>query len=241
MIAPAEARAHLISEVDRFVAMLGEADLDAAVPSCPGWVVRDLVAHLGDIHRWVVQAMTTGDLTDPPPDAPVTDDAALIGWYRGAAADLLDLFAVTAVDAPVWTFGPPPRTAAFWFRRQAHEVGVHRWDLGAAAGLDVGYDPVLAEDGIDEVVTMFFSRQVRLGRIAPLSASLGLQPDESSRRWVLAGDGTAPVAQPDATVSGPAAVLLLLLWGRIQLTDERLRLAGSPAAAKVVLGTDVVP
>lgn len=241
MIAPAQARASLIGEVDDFLAMLDRADFDASVPSCPGWTVRDLVTHLGDVHRWVIQAMTTGKADDPPPDTPLGDDAAMIRWYRGTAADLLDLFAVTRADTPVWTFGPPPRTAAFWFRRQAHEVGIHLWDLGAAAGIDVGYDPMLAEDGIDEVVTMIFPRQIRLQRIEPLTASLRLEPDGSAERWMLAGDGTAQAAEPDATVSGPAAVLLLLLWGRLDLTDERLRLDGSPAAATTVLGANIVP
>lgn len=28
------------------------ADLEAAVPTCPGWTVRDLVRHQGEVHRW---------------------------------------------------------------------------------------------------------------------------------------------------------------------------------------------
>ncbi|MGH9029357.1 MAG: maleylpyruvate isomerase N-terminal domain-containing protein, partial [Acidimicrobiales bacterium] len=28
-----------------------EADLDAAVPDCPQWQVRDLVQHIGGVHR----------------------------------------------------------------------------------------------------------------------------------------------------------------------------------------------
>ena len=39
--------------------LFATAELGAAVPSCPGWSVRDLVVHLGNLHRWVVQAMTT--------------------------------------------------------------------------------------------------------------------------------------------------------------------------------------
>lgn len=241
MISPPRARDHLVGEVDRFVAMLGRADFDAAVPACPHWAVRDLVVHLGDIHRWVIQAMTTGNAEDPPSDAPRGDDPALIAWYRRTADDLLALFAATEPDTPVWTFGPPPRTAAFWFRRQVHEVGVHRWDLGAAAGRDLGYHAQLAEDGIDEVVTMFFPRQVRLGRIERPNVSFALEPDGSPHRWVLGGSGKAPDAQPAATVSGPAAALLLLLWGRIKLTDERLRLTGSPEAAAAVLAHRIVP
>ena len=39
---------------------------------------------------------------------------------------------------------------------------MHRWDLGAALGRD-RLPERLAADGVDEVVTMFFPRQVRLG------------------------------------------------------------------------------
>ena len=46
---------------------------------------------------------------------------------------------------------------------------------------------------------------------------------------------------PDATVSGPASALLLLLWGRIGLGDERIRLNGSAADADRVLRAGIVP
>lgn len=240
LITPAQALEHLGGGIAGFVDLLATADFGARVPACPGWTVRDLVVHLGDVHRWVLHVMTTDNTDEPPPEAPDGDDA-LVRWYRGAAADLTRFLAETDPDTPVWTFGPRPRTAAFWFRRQAHEVAVHHWDLGSAAVIDVGYDRELAEDGIDEVVTMFFPRQVRLRRIEPLTTSLGLEPAGSEQRWVLSGNGTAPAAEPDATVSGPAADLLLLLWGRLDLADERLRLSGSPAAAASVLGAGIVP
>ena len=58
---------------------------------------------------------------------------------------------------------------------------MHRWDLGAALGRDPGYPDALAADGVDEVVTMFFPRQVRLQRTAPLSTSLAVVADGPSR------------------------------------------------------------
>ena len=45
---------------------------------------------------------------------------------------------------------------------------------------------------------------------------------------------------PDATVSGPASALLLL-WGRIGLGGERIRLDGSAADADRVLRAGIVP
>ncbi len=247
MITPDQALTQLRAGTDRFGTRLATTDLAASVPACPDWTARDLVVHLGDVHRWVVQLINTGNTDDPTPEAP--DDDALCAWYRGTAGALIDLLAATDPGHPVWTFGSRPRTAAFWSRRQAHEVGVHLWDLGAAAGEDAGYDDELAMDGIDEVVTVFFPRQVRLARMPPLSTSLALAPDDHPERWVLSGDGTATGPEPaggtalaaEATVAGPAAAILLLLWGRVHLSDARLRLIGSHPAATAVLRSAIVP
>ena len=136
--------------------------------------------------------------------------------------------------------GSEPRTAAFWFRRQAHETVMHTRDAAASQGVAEPVEPDVALDGIDEIVTMFFPRQVRLGRTARLDAALALAPDEGGR-WVVAGDGTDHNAAPDATVSGPAEAVLLLLWHRVGLDDPRLTISGSRAAADDVLAAALTP
>ena len=121
MLTPEQARDRLPALVDHVVRLTDAADLDAPVPSCPDWSARDLIVHLGNVHRWVVQAMTTGNAEDPLPAA--APDHALASWYRGVADEMLELFAATDPLTPCWTFGMKPRRAAFWFRRQAQEVG----------------------------------------------------------------------------------------------------------------------
>ena len=117
---------------------------------------------------------------------------------------------------------------------------MHRWDLGAALGRDLGYPNPLAADGVDEVVSFFLPRQVRLQLSPPLTRSLAVRT--TGGRWVLAGDGTGASAEsPDVEVSGPADVLLLLLWGRIGLDDPRIQLTGDRAAAVSVLSAGIVP
>ncbi len=86
---------------------------------------------------------------------------------------------------------------------------------------------------------MFFPRQVRLGRTPPLERAMNLVTDNG--RWVLAGDGTRPEAEAGTTVSGPADAILLLLWNRIGLEDDRLTLAGDEQVAHAVLQAGIVP
>ena len=182
-------------------------------------------------------------------------------WYRGHAAHLVDVLSGTPADAPVWSFGPKPRTAAFWRRRQAHETGIHLWDAWLSQGQDLPIEPGRALDGVDEVRTVFFPRQVRLGRIAPLQHTLALRASSTSdgpheRRdaldggepapatVVFSGDGSAGAGdqgEPDAIVDGPPDALLLLVWKRIELDDARLRITGDPAVAKTVLSQALTP
>jgi uncharacterized protein (TIGR03083 family) len=221
--------------------LLAGADPAAPVPRCPGWTVTDLVVHLGKVHVWAEQCIRLGDPTERDLAGPGAGVADLARWYRSCADTLLETLRTTSPDAPCWTFGPPPREAQFWFRRQAHETAVHRWDLGTALGRDLGYPAGLAADGVDEVVTVFFPRQVRLERIPPLSRSLAVAAD-GGPTWVLHGDGTGGPSDPaDATVFGPADALVLLLWGRVGLDDPRLTVTGSQEAAAAVLSAGIVP
>jgi uncharacterized protein (TIGR03083 family) len=236
----------LNTAADRFTQILAEGDLQAPVPPCPGWLLADLGNHLGTVHQWATHAVVAGN-----PDAVTTsapkDRAGLVEWYREAAGTLLTTLRATDPSEPAWAFGPKPRTALFWYRRQSHEVTMHLWDAAASQGISVPIDGALARDGIDEVLTMFFPRQVRLGRIAPLERVLALAGNDpgEEQRWVVAGDGVGPARAPEAaaqaTVGGPAEALLLLLWGRIGLDDPRLVLTGDEAAARAVLTAGITP
>ena len=54
------------------------AGADAPVPTCPGWTVRDLLAHQGMVHRWAT-AVVRGD------DPAGVDDTAIEAEGRAAA------------------------------------------------------------------------------------------------------------------------------------------------------------
>lgn len=237
----------LESAAQRFEQLLAEGDLEAPVPPCPGWRLADLAGHLGRVHQWANHAVVEGNPDAVTTSAPTSRDG-LVEWYRDASGTLVQTLRASDPQTPAWGFGPKPRTVAFWHRRQAHEATMHLWDAGASQGAPAPIDVALALDGIDEVVSMFFPRQVLLGRTPALERSLALEsigPGAGPRRWVLAGAGSGPASAPDAaaevTVEGPAEALLLLLWGRIGLDDVRLAVSGDQAAARTVLGAGITP
>jgi len=243
LLTPEQSLTLLASAAERFTQVLADGDLTAAVPFCPGWTLADLGGHLAEIHLWAAHAIVAGNPDADPPETP-KDPTRLAGWYRDAADRLLDILGTTAPDARTWTFGPHPRTASFWSRRQGQEARLHVWDALRSQGVTEPIAEDVALDGIDEVVAMFFPRQVRLGRISALAHSLALEAG-GGYRWVLAGDGTGAASEPQApaevTVSGSGQALHLLLWGRIGVGDPGLLVHGDEEVARAVVGAGLTP
>jgi uncharacterized protein (TIGR03083 family) len=209
---------------DESAAFLGAArqGLDVAVPSCPGWDVRALVAHLGRVQRFHGAHVVRGETGKPDGPVPETpqDDAALLPWFEEGAALLLDALRRTDPTAPAWTWAPHVEpVAAFWTRRMAHEVAVHRWDAQDAHGTPEEVAPELAADGVDEVL--------RVHRPAdwddePVTVRgvVAVRLTDTGQEQVLqvAPDGlTMTDAPPEAVLSGRAHEVLLALWGRAPL------------------------
>ncbi len=211
----------------QFGDLLAEGDLAAPVPACPAWVLADLADHLGGVHQWATHAVVVGDAKGVPTPPP-TEREDLVRWYRQAARTLVDVLAGTPVEASAWTFGPEP-AAGFWRRRQVHETLVHLYDALASQGRETDWkiEPELGWDGVEEVATVFYPRQVRLGRITPLEGTLRLVASDVDAAPVAIGSGT-----PVAELSGPASYLLLALWKRAPVADpvaaDLLRTAVTP-------------
>jgi uncharacterized protein (TIGR03083 family) len=247
-LTPRESLGHLEHVITLYDALLAGGDLDAPVPSCPGWTLLDLTHHVGGVHRWATAAVVEKRSMNDD-EIVIPDRAGTRSWFLDGATGLVRVLRATPPETECWAFGPKPRTAAFWFRRQPLETAVHAWDAAGSQGAGIDpFDAALALDGIDEVRHMFFPRQIHLKRIEPLSRSLAIAPDETTTRWVFpAGDGgddggdDGAEGEPEAVVSGPAASLYLLLWGRIGLDDARVRLEGDAAAAGTVLGAGITP
>jgi uncharacterized protein (TIGR03083 family) len=235
---------HIDAEAALLLGLLDAGGPDALrrpVPSCPEWSVRDLVEHLGTVHRWAAAIVCSPDGRPAPEPERDYAEGGLGPWFAEGAGALTQVLRGADPAAPCWTLARP-HTIGFWSRRQAHETAVHRVDLADALGAEAPLDPVLAVDGVDEAVRTFFPRQVRLGREQPLADALAVVESSSGRRWLLAGDGSGPDEMTaDATVTGSAADLLLLLWRRRSLDDLSATVVGDEAAARRVLGANLTP
>lgn len=194
---------------------------DAAVPTCPGWTVRDLVAHAAGVHDWAASFVRADPGADPdqelPPAAPGED---VVGRYRKAHAELVSALRAAPPDLETWTFLAAPSPLAFWARRQAHEAAIHRADAEAAAGSAVGYPREFALDGIAELLLGFYARPGRRLR-SERPRSLLVAPDDAPVSWLatIGPEGcrtelTDAAAAADCTLRGPASDLYLALWNR---------------------------
>jgi len=207
------------------------AGLSATVPTCPGWQVRDLVAHVGGVHRWAVEIVSSAHPRNLP-DAELVGimaapgDDELLDWFTEGVTALGTVLANAPAELTALVFlrsAPAPRE--FWARRQAHETTIHRVDalaavhgrLVTAAEADVDHD--LALDGIDELVTGFITRRSSALR-SDLPLTVAIAPNDSGRGWTVAVSPepavTVPGADPDADVliTGSAAGIYLGLWNR---------------------------
>lgn len=198
--------------VQDLVRIAAPADLSLPVAGCPGWDVHDLVTHLGGVHRWAARATRTPPEGRVPASEPPSrlGPAALADWSAEGAAGLLEALAGDP-DQPCWTLAEP-RTVGFWRRRQAQETTVHRWDLQTAFGQPASLDPDVALDGVHEVLTVMLPRQVARGRTPATPGHVRLVAD--GHELVLATQQPSH-GPPLASLTGTAAEVLLVLWGRL--------------------------
>ena len=217
-----------------------EAGLDTPVFTCPGWTVRDVVLHTGEVHRWAtaVLRLQVTNLGQVPADslAMLPNDTAALDWFRVGVADLLD--ALGAAD-PTVLYGsffensPMPRLT-FWARRQAHELGIHRVDVELAAGRCTPFAPAYAADGIDEFLCGFVSRK-RTPLKSDTPRTLVVAPTDVDDRWMLTISADPPHAHrldaaetdavrraADCVVGGAASDLYRAVWNRGDLAPLAL-------------------
>jgi uncharacterized protein (TIGR03083 family) len=224
-------------EADVLRAAAVAAGADAPVPTCPGWTTQRLVQHVGRVLDRVIAVLRAPD----PGNAPARTEAAsadfdtLLAGYDDSIATVLDVLASTDPATPVWHFSlTAPRTAAFWSRRLAHELTVHRLDAQAAAGTDSPVDPEFAADGVDEALTWLLPRNTDAWAVAQHSGTVLYHAADEGRAWtVRLVPGQLPQTTPDAAIEPDASV--------VGLADQVYRAAwGRPSRAVISGETSLV-
>lgn len=234
-LAYADYLSHLRDESTRFRTVVADCAPDAQVPGCPAWTAADLLSHLTGVQDFWAFVIT---------HRPASPEAYEKPTWPSSYADLLSAFddrhaALTAAlesadpAEPAWTWAAE-QTVGFTFRRQALEALVHRVDAEQTAGVASELDPVLAADGVLEVLDVIYGGPPpEWGTFSPLDHHVRLDvTDTGDAVWAQLGrfsgtdtDGidhqeddfhvvADPGVEPDAVISGAAADLLLRLWRR---------------------------
>lgn len=224
-----------------FAVTVAGVDLRAPVPTCPGWTVFHLVAHLGNVHSWAATIVETGQAAAELTDEPPRKAKPAAEWYAGKAEDLFEVLRAADPDAPCWNFAFGLGTKAFWPRRQLHETTVHSIDLALAAGRIPDLRPEVSADGIDEALRVFLHRMHSRGFPADLQAPLSVVATDVERSWTVRPSDGPPEVLEGATapdrISGPAAAVYALLWKRLPATDAALHFTGDTARIGAFLGS----
>src|SRR2546427_3415886 len=222
-------------EGDLLATAAESTELDTPIPTCPDWRMRDLVRHIGDVHRWARAHVAEGRLRPigrsdlPEVTGPLPSDVDLVDWFREGHARLVRTLETADPETQCWTFLPAPSPVAFWARRQAHETGMHRADSQSPGGLAgmTPFPPRFAVDGVDEMLFGFLSGPTEELRADPLR-TLHLHATDTEGEWLVRLDEDVDVRQEhapaDCSVRATASDLDLLLWNR--RTSEGLDVGG---------------
>ncbi len=203
-----------------------QTELDAPIPTCPDWRMRDLVRHVGGVHRWATGYV--GDRRTEEWDVDLDDivgtwpaDLDLIDWFREGYTRLVHTLASAPSDLDCFTFLAAPSSLAMWARRQAHETAMHRVDAESSGSTVTKFDPAFAADGVDELLSCFITRP-RPRRAPKVSSprSIHVHTTDTGDDWhiqigpedVVTSRRSSPA---DCTITAAAGDLYLFLWNRL--------------------------
>ena len=215
----------------REVADLG---LEQPVPSCPGWSVRDAVAHTAEVYLHKVACTRLQAAPDPWP-LPELAEREPRELFDDALTQLLETFATAGPEAPSHTWWPPDQSVGFWIRRMALETAVHRVDVELGHGVPTPVNAELAVDGIDELLVMMISGDdwAEHGTKEPVDATVRITTP--ARSWTVLVDADlilvdrSTEGEPTVELTGESSEVFLWLWGRAG--SAPLAVSGDTSAA----------
>lgn len=207
------------AEHEAFLVACDRAGTAAAVPSCPGWTVADLLYHLYEVqYLWNRVTSERRDTFEgmKMPTRPADD--RLADLVRGEHAGYAAMLRAFPADTPIATW-TGPQTLSWLIRRMAQEIAVHRVDAESASGAAAPIDPALASDGIDEFLEFFLNT-----RHGTVGGSVHIHCTDVAGEWTIreSADGfdvTREHAKGDCAIRGAAHDILLALWRRAPLAN----------------------
>lgn len=226
---PGSYLAHLRTESARFRDVLADTDPGARVPTCPEWDAADLLWHLAEVqHFWEHIIRTrpadpvSSGATEPQRPAGHTE---LLAFFDDRHAALCATLEAADPGEPAWSWSTDPedQRVAFTHRRQAHEALIHRRDAELTAGTISPFDPLLAADGVQEVLAVMYGGRPPWGSFDPAGRDVELRME----------DGTDPVRVELGTLSGTAPD------GAVYADEQDLRVVPAPGTpADLVIAGD---
>jgi uncharacterized protein (TIGR03083 family) len=211
----------LAAEGSALISAVRHGPLTAPVPTCPGWDVRALSAHIATTWSWSGRIVRERLQAPGPYDMPgnLADDEVQ-PYLENSLETLLDALGSCPPATEVWGFGPHPRTAAFWRLRQAMETVVHRVDAELAVGEPPRVEALVAVAGVGEFLDVTLPRMHY--KQEPPPGQLRLTATDTGDVWTCGEPGAG-----EGTLAGPAEELFLVLWGRRD--GSGLQSGGDPA------------
>ncbi|MFD7720664.1 maleylpyruvate isomerase family mycothiol-dependent enzyme [Streptomyces sp. NPDC059814] len=221
------------------------ADLDATVPTCPEWTLRDLAVHVGGAHRWAAEIVRTR-ATEAVPEGKVPhftpdgdDPAVLDAWLSEGAALTAGALREAGPGLKVWSWFRDNSTG-FWARRMAIETVVHQADAALTAKVPYAMAADLAADTIDEWLEIVAFAQAagddrEAAELRGAGRSIHLHAtDTPGAEWLIefGEDGfTWRRAHEKATVAlrGPLTDLMLVFNRRLAPDSDRVEVLGDEA------------
>ena len=229
-------RQALRAHTDRLVGSVVAAGADAEVPTCPGWTVADLVAHVGQTQHWVsdiIERRIVEPAQLPMEMAPVPSEPDdWPAWLTDGADRAVEACSDEALEAPVFNAAADDRTGGeFWLSSLLNEAVVHGADAAIAAGQDYDVDADVAAALITNHLAMLTSptwaaqRPESANALRGAGETLHFHADDGAGDWFVergpeGATWQARSGEADVSLSGPASSLLLILTRRRQLADE---------------------
>jgi uncharacterized protein (TIGR03083 family) len=211
-----------------FAAAARSSGLDADVPGCPEWDVRELVRHLASVHLWAAAHVSNratewrdhgpAELSEYWPELARfwPDDRDLVDWYLETNENLVRELTEAPPGHECLGFFPPSDPVGSWARRQAHETAIHRFDAESPTKDTTTYAPTFAADGIDEILMHFAPAW---GRPTHEASTMAVRTTDTDDAWhVTMGPGSIATrrgnSKADLTLTGTASDLFLAVWNR---------------------------